>query len=47
MMRSHLGVWAILLGLEVAACTADRPQTEARDTSTLSVAPATMKRARW
>ena len=43
-MKSTLGVCAILLGLGVAACKADRPQTEGQASSTLSVTPATMAR---
>ena len=44
MTKSILGGCAILLGLGVAACTADRRQTEAQVSSALSVAPATMAR---
>ena len=43
-MKSILGGGAIVLGLGVAACTADRPQTEAQVSSALSVSPATMAR---
>jgi heparanase 1 len=44
MMKSTLGVRAILLGLGVTACTADRPQAVAQVSSTVSVAPTTMAR---
>jgi heparanase len=44
MLKSNLGGCAILLGLGMAACTADRAPAEAQVSSTLSVAPATMAR---
>jgi hypothetical protein len=44
MMKSTLGVATILLGLGMASCTTDRPQTAANERGTLSVVPATMAR---
>ena len=43
-MKSILGGGAVVLGLGVAACTADGRQTEAQVSSALSVSPATMAR---
>jgi hypothetical protein len=44
MSKSILGGCAIVLGLGVAACTADKRQTEAQVNSTLSLSPAAVTR---